>query len=135
MLEFACPEATVGVGELEWPQEVGCLLEIWSGSVDFVYEIFDGDDAKLAERLLDDLVIVERDALLVDLAVTTLVDEFADRLQVCLAVGDVRLDKLQHVGGRLGDLDEDTIVDLQQAQELQDLAGFRRNFVDTIRVL
>ena len=25
VLEFPCPPATSGVGELEWPKEVGCL--------------------------------------------------------------------------------------------------------------
>ena len=96
-------------------------------------EIFDRDDAILAKGLFNDLVVVERDALLVHLAVSALVDQLTDRLQVGLAIGDVWLDELQHVGSGLGDLDEDTIVDLNQTEELQDLAWLGRNVVDTIR--
>ena len=50
------------------------------------------------------------------------VDELADRLLVGVAVGDKRLDNLQHLHGSLGELDEDTVVDLEQAEQLQGLA-------------
>ena len=33
--------------------------------------------------------------------------------------------------GSLGDLDEDTVVDLEQSEELEDLAGFGGDLVDT----
>ena len=46
-------------------------------------------------------------------------------------VSNVRLDKTEHLLSGLGDLDEDTVVDLQEAEELQDLAGLGRNLVDT----
>jgi hypothetical protein len=52
-------------------------------------------------------------------------------LKVGLAVGDERLDELQHLGGGLGDLDKDAVVDLEQAEELEDLAGLGRHVVDT----
>jgi hypothetical protein len=39
---------------------------------------------------------------------------------------------LQHLQGSLGELDEDTIVDLEQAQQLQCLALFGVNLVDTL---
>ena len=104
--------------------------ELTDGS-DLVNEILDGQDAVLAKVLLDDGVAVERDALAVDLAVTALVDELADRLQVRLAcrrsdrvsspslcsityssrtVGNVRLDAQEELSGGLRDLDEDTCV-------------------------
>ena len=47
-----------------------------------MHEILDGKDIVLAERLLNDGVVGEGDALLVDLAVATLVDEFTNRLKV-----------------------------------------------------
>ena len=34
--------------------------------------------------------------------------------------------------GSLGDLDEDTVVDLEQSEELEDLAGLGRHLVDTL---
>ncbi len=51
-------------------------------------EILDGEDVILAKRSLDDLVVGERNALLVDLAVSALVDQLADGLEVGLAVNN-----------------------------------------------
>ena len=85
VLELPCPPAASGVRELEWPEEVGRLLEVGAGGVDLVHEILDREDVVLAKGLLDDLVVGERDALLIDLPVATLVDELTDGLQVGLA--------------------------------------------------
>ena len=59
------------------------------------------DDAELAEDLLDDGVVGERDALLVDLAVTALVDDVADGLERRVTVGHVRLDHVDPVYERV----------------------------------
>ena len=85
VLELPCPPAASGVRELEWPEEVRRLLEVGAGGVDLVHEILDGEDVVLAEGLLNDGVVGEGDALLVNLAVAALVDKLADRLQVGLA--------------------------------------------------
>lgn len=60
------------------------------------------------------------------------VDELADRLLVGVTIRHKRLDNLQHLQGGLGQLDEDTVVDLKQAEELQSLALLRINLVDTL---
>ena len=86
MLELACSPAASGVRELERPEEVRRLLEVGADGEDLVDEILDGEDVVLAQGLLDDVVVGERNTLLVDLSVTTLVDEFTDSLQVGLAV-------------------------------------------------
>lgn len=132
MLELAGAEATVGVGELEGPEEVGGLLEVGADGVDLVDEILNADNAVLAEGLLDNGVVSEGNALLVDLSVATLVDELLDGLQVGVTVGDPGLDDLEHLGGGLGDLDEDTVVDLEETEELEDLAGLGGHLVDTL---
>lgn len=132
VLELAGAEATVGVAELEGPQEVGGLLEVGADGVDLVDEVLHADDAELAEVLLDDGVVSERSALLVDLAVSALVDKLLDGLEVGVAVGDPGLDDLDHLGGGLGDLDEDAVVDLEEAQQLEDLARLGRHLVDTL---
>ena len=85
VLELPCPPAASGVRELEWPEEVGRLLEVGAGGVDLVHEILDGEDVVLAEGLLNDGVVGEGDALLVNLAVAALVDKLTDGLQVGLA--------------------------------------------------
>lgn len=131
VLELAGTEAAVGVGELEGPQEVGGLLEVGANSVDLVDEILDTDNAVLAEVLLDDGVVRQGNALLVDLSVSALVDELLDALQVGVTVGDPRLNNLDHLGHGLGDANKDTVVDLQKAEQLEDLAGLGGNLVDT----
>lgn len=131
MLEFAGAESTVGVGQLEGPQEVGSLLEVGADGEDLVDQILDTDEAVLAEHILDDLVVGQGNALLVDLAISTLVDELAHRLQVGIAVGNVGVDDGQHFLRGLGQLDEDTIVDLEETEELEDLAWLGGNLVDT----
>ena len=132
MAEFASAEATGRVGELEWPQEVGGLLEVGSNGVDLVDEILHADDAVLAEVGLDDGVVGESNALLVDLSVSALVDELADGLEVGVTVGDPWLDDLEHLESGLGQADENTVVDLEKTEELEDLAGLWCNLVDTV---
>lgn len=61
------------------------MLEVGANSVDFVYEVFDGEDVVLPKGRLDDSVVCKGNTLLVDLSVSALVDEFTDRFQVGLA--------------------------------------------------
>lgn len=133
MVELARVETTVGVGELEGPEEVGGLLEVGADGVDLVDKILNADDAVLAEVLFDDLVVGEGEALAVDLAVTALVDELTDGLEVGVTVGDVGVDDGEHLSGSLVQADKDTVVDLEKTQQLQDLAGLGSNLVDTAK--
>jgi hypothetical protein len=48
-----------------------------------------------------------------------------------LPISDVGLNKTKHLQGGLGGLDKDTVVDLQQTQQLQNLAGFGGDLIDT----
>merc|ERR1712146_768851 len=108
-----------------WPTEVG------SDSVDLVNEVFHAQDAVLAKTLLNHRVVVEGQALLVDLAESTLVDQLAHTLEVGVAIGNVWLDTLEHLRGGLGDLHEHTHVHLTQAHDLQDLLGLGVHVVET----
>jgi len=132
VLELPWAEATSGRGQLERPQEVAGLLEVGADGVNLVDEVLDADDAELAEVLLDDVVVGDGEALLVDLSVAALVDELTDGLQVGVAVCDEGLDDLQHLAGGLGEPDEDTIVDLEETEELQSLALLGVDLVDTL---
>lgn len=131
VLELAGAETTVGVAELEGPEEVGGLLEVGADGEDLVDEILKADDAVLAEVLLNDGVVGKSNTLLVDLSVSSLVDKLLDGLQVGVTVSDPGLDDLEHLSGSLGDLDEDTVVDLEETEKLEDLAGLRGHLVDT----
>ena len=132
VLDLAGVEATVGVGELEGPEEVVGLLEVGANGVDLVNQVFHADNAVLAKVLLNDLVVGKSNALLVDLPVATLVDELTDSLEVGVTVGDVGVDNSQHLLGGLGETDEDTVVDLEQTEKLQDLTGLGSDLVDTV---
>jgi len=132
VVEFSWAETTSWVAELEWPKEVGGLLEVGADGEDLVDQIFDTDDTVLAKVGLDDGVVGESNTLLVNLSISTLVDELTDSLKVGVTVGNPWLDNLEHLKGSLGHADKDTIVDLEETEELEDLAGLWCDFVDTL---
>ena len=94
-------------------------------------EILDAEDVVLAQIGLNDLVVGEGDALLIDLAVSTLVDEFPDGLEVGLAVGNIGLNQSEHLLSGAGSLHKDAVVDLEEAEELEDFAGLGSDLIDT----
>ncbi len=61
------------------------LLEVWPGSSDLMHQIFDTKNVVFAERFLDNTVVGQGNALFVNLAISALVDQLADRFQVRLA--------------------------------------------------
>lgn len=94
-------------------------------------QIFNANDVHLPQLVLDELVACDRDPLSVYLRESPLVDQLPDRLQVGVAPGDVGLADAQHVYGGLVETDEHAVVDLAQTEELENLAHFRGDFVDT----
>ena len=69
---------------------------------------------------------------MIDLSVATLVDQLADGFEVRFAVSNPRLDDAKHLHGWLGKLDENSIVDLEKTEKLEDLARLWCNLVDTV---
>jgi hypothetical protein len=69
--------------------------------------------------------------LLVDLSVSTLVDEFTNSLQIRVSIGNPWLDNLEHLESGLCHANKDTIVDLKETEELEDLSGLWCDLVDT----
>jgi len=118
--------------ELEWPEEVCGLLERWSDGENFVDQILNGNDTELAKVGLDDGIVGQRNSLAIDLSITSLVEKFSNRLEVGLSICDIWLDQSQHLRSCLGELDEDTVVDLQQTKELHDLSWLGGNLVYTL---
>jgi len=132
MSELSWAETTSWVAELEWPQEVGSLLEVGTNGEDLVDQILHADDTVFAQAGLDDGVIGKSNALLLDLSITTLIDELADGLEIGVSVGNPWLDDLQHLESGLSHANEDTVVDLKKTEELKDLARLGSNLVDTL---
>ena len=131
VLEFPRPEPARWVAQLERPQEVADLLEVRAHGEDLMDQVLHADNTVLAQVVFDDLVVGEGNALLLDLAISTLVDELANSLEVGVAVGNVWLNDLEHLQSCLCEADEDAVVDLKQTEELEDFAGLRRDLVDT----
>ena len=102
MLELPRSETTSGVAQLERPEKVTRLFEVRSDGGDLVDQVFHTDDAELAQGVFDQLVVSEGDALLVDLAISALVDEFTDGLEVRVPVSDVWVNDGEHLLGGLG---------------------------------
>ena len=132
MLEFPCSEPTSRVGQLERPKEVRCLLEVWSHGDNLMHQILHTYDAISAQIGLNDLIVSQRDALLVNFAIASLVDQIADCLDRWITVGDIGLDDLQHFRGGFGEFDENAVIDLEETEELKDLARLRCDLVDTV---
>lgn len=132
MLEFPRSETASRIAQLEWPEEVARLLEVRSNGGDLVDQVFHAHDTEFAQVVFDQLVVGEGDALFIDLAVAPLVDELADGLEVRVAVGDVRVDDGEHLLRGFGQAHEDAVVDLQEAEELENLAWFGGNLGDTV---
>lgn len=98
--------------EVLTPKEVRRLLEGWPNSVDFVDEIFHADDAVFAEAILNESVVGKGDTLLVDLAVTALVNQLSNGLEVRVAVCNVWFDSSKHFRRSFREANEDTAIDL-----------------------
>lgn len=72
VLELSLPEPTVRAVELERPQEVRRLLKVRADRIDFMDKILHTDHAVLSEVLLNNLVVGQREPLLLNLAISTL---------------------------------------------------------------
>ena len=94
-------------------------------------EVLNASDSGLTEFSSDDGVIGEWDSASVDLTVSSLVDELGDGGSGWETISDEWLDDSNHVPGGLVELNEDSVVELSQSEELQDLLWLWGKFVDT----
>ena len=109
------------------------MLEVRPHGDNLMYQIFHTDYAKFPQVLLDDLIVGQRDALLIDFAVSPLVNQIADCFDGRIAVGNEGFNDFEHFRGGFGDLYENTVVDLEKTKELEDFARFWGNLVNTVR--
>ena len=127
-------ESTEWWGQLEWPQEVVGSLEVWSAGGDFVDKTLNaGDSASIwtSKGVGNDAVISQWNSASVDLTIASLVDELADGLSWWVSEGDEWLDHSDHVPGCFVKLHKNTVVQLSQSKELQDLLWLWGKLVDT----
>merc|ERR1719457_236135 len=117
--------------QLEGPQEVGSLLEVFSYGENLVDQILNADDSARSQNLLDHLVVGDWDPLVVHLSKTTFVDELTDGFEIGISPRDERFDQPQHVQGGLVQLHKHSIVDLSQSKQLQCLLHLRGDLIHT----
>ncbi len=94
VIGLGAPSA-VGVVQLERPQEVGCLLEVRAYRGNLVHQVLNADQPVFAQGRLDKGVVGETNAVAVYLAVTTLVDQLPDGLEVGLPVINEQRDNIK----------------------------------------
>ncbi len=116
VLELSCPEAPGRIRQFEWPKKVARLLEVWPHGDDLMYQILHTDDAEFAQVFLDDLVVGQGNALLVDFAIAALVDQVTNCLDGGIAISDVGFDDFEHFRSGFCDFDEDAVVDLEKTE-------------------
>lgn len=116
---------------LKRPQEVWGVLEVGAHSEDFMNQVLNTNDSRLAQSVFNNLIAGDWNPLTIDLSKTPLVDQLPDWLQVRVTPCNVRLTDSQHVNGGLVQSHKHSIVDLKQSEQLEHLAHFRSHFVDT----
>ena len=126
-------ETTSWGGHLEWPEESIDLLEVWTHSEDLVDDVLSTVNTEVTQLLGDHGVVSQWDSRTIDLEVTSLVDQLADRSERWMTEGDIWSNHSQHLRDWAVDLQEDTVVQLLQAEELQDLSWLWRHLVDTAK--
>ena len=118
-------------GELEWPEEVVGLLELWSTSSDFVDEVLNASNTNFAEFSSNDGVVSKWNSASINLTVSSLVDQVGNGRSGWESVSHEWLDDSDHVPGSLVELNESTVMELSQSEELQDLLWLWSKLVDT----
>ena len=66
--------------KFEWPEEVVGLFEMGTNCVNFIDKILNTGDVVFTQIFFNNFVIGKRKSLLVDFAVSSLVNEFTDRI-------------------------------------------------------
>lgn len=130
MITFVFP-ATERVAEFEGPQKVVGFFEVRTASIDFVNEIFNADDVVLFQRFRDDVVVTQSNSLLVNLTVSTFVDQARDSLKSGGTIGNVRFNTTEHGHCCVVDTEEDAVVELTKTEELENFLCFGVHSHDT----
>ena len=117
--------------EFEGPEEVVGFFEGLADGVDLVDQVFHALDGVFVEGLVDDGVVDDWDALSFDLGVATSVEDLADGFEGWLTICDVWLNDLEGVQSGLVDADKDCVVDLSEAEQVEDGSDLWRSGLET----
>jgi hypothetical protein len=124
-------ESALGGVELKGPEEVVGFLEMRTTGDEFVDQFFDRLNTDSAQTLLNDFIGSKRDSLLIDLSVSSLVDQIRNEVSGGVAKGDIRFNLLKHIQSGSVYSDQSGVVDLSKSEQLEDLSDLRSQMVDT----
>lgn len=108
-------EATVGVAQVEGPEERIGLLEGRADGEDFMDEVFNTNNSLGLKLVFDDLVRSYWDTLTINLGKTALVDEFFHRLKVGVAPSDVGTNEQKHFDRCIVKLDKSARINFSES--------------------
>ena len=94
-------------------------------------KILNAIDSALSELSFNNAIISKWKSASVDLTVSSLVNKLGDGSSGWEAVRDEWLDHFDHIPGGFVKLDENTIVQLSQSKEVQDLLWLWCKLIDT----
>jgi len=103
-------ETSLGGAELEGPHEVVSLLEVGTDGEELSDQVLNTDDIVLSKDLLNNFVGSDGNSLLVDLSVSSLIDQVGDSVSSGETESNERFDLLDHVKSGSVDSDEDSVV-------------------------
>merc|ERR1712105_305370 len=125
------PPATGGGVKFKWPQEAVGLLEEAPAGQDLVNEIFHSYDTVFAKLFFYN-IIINRDTLSVDGRESSFVYEIPYGLEVGVSPCHVWLNHSQQGFGALVDLDEYSVVDLSETEQLHNFLDLGGHAVNTL---
>ena len=97
-------------------------------------EILNTGDSDLTEFTFNNAVVSEWKSSSLDFTAASFVDKLADSLSGWITVGNEWFDHLDHVPGSFVKLDENSIVQLSQSEELQDFLWLWCKLSDTMGI-
>ena len=97
-------------------------------------EILNTGDSDLTEFTFNNAVVSEWKSSSLDFTAASFVDKLADSLSGWITVGNEWFDHLDHVPGSFVKLDENSIVQLSQSEELQDFLWLWCKLSDTMAI-
>jgi len=117
--------------QLEGPQKLVYLFKVLSNDKNLMNDILYAKNSFLSKLFGDDTVVSDGDSLVVDLHKSSFVDQLSDCFQIWCSVSNVGFDELEHFQSGPIQSYKNSIMDLSQSQQLQDLSRSWINSIDT----
>jgi hypothetical protein len=102
----------IWVTQFKGPKKVADLLKMVTDCVNLMDDVFNADNAMLAQMLFDDIIVIDGQSLTLDFDVASFVNQLSHGFEVGRSVCHIGLDDLEHFFGGLVDPYKHAIVEL-----------------------